>query len=161
MIGIEVEVEVVTFTTMSKMKSTESAGQGDAAAAKLIDARIKELGDWRGALLARVRALIKQADAEVVEEWKWRGVPVWSHAGMICTGETYKSVVKVTFAKGAALADPARLFNASLEGNVRRAIDMQAGEKINEKALKALVRAAVALNMAAVAQRTGKKGAAS
>ena len=142
------------------MKSTESAGQGDAAAAKLIDARIKELGDWRGALLARVRALIKQADAEVVEEWKWRGVPVWSHAGMICTGETYKSVVKLTFARGAALADPARLFNSSLEGNVRRAIDMQASEKINEKALKALVRAAVALNMAAVAQRTRKKGAA-
>ena len=145
---------------MSKMKSTESEGQGEAAAGKLIDARIKELGDWRGALLARVRALIKQADAEVVEEWKWRGVPVWSHAGMICTGETYKSVVKLTFAKGAALADPARLFNRSLEGNVRRAIDMQAGEKINEKALKALVRAAVALNMAAVAQRTRKKGAA-
>ena len=156
MIGIE----VFTFTTMSKLKSTESEGQGDAAAAELIDARIKELGDWRGALLARVRALIKQADAEVVEEWKWRGVPVWSHAGMICTGETYKSVVKVTFAKGAALADPARLFNASLEGNVRRAIDMQAGEKINAKALKALVRAAVALNMAAVAQRTRKKRAA-
>ena len=156
MIGIE----VFTFTNMSKMKSTESAGQGDAAAAKLIDARIKELGDWRGALLARVRALIKQADAEVVEEWKWRGVPVWSHAGMICTVETYKSVVKLTFAKGAALADPARLFNSSLEGNVRRAIDMQAGEQINEKALKALVRAAVALNMAAVAQRTRKKGAA-
>ena len=145
---------------MSKLKSTESEGQGDAAAAKLIDARIKELGDWRGALLARVRALIKQADAEVVEEWKWRGVPVWSHAGMICTGETYKSVVKLTFAKGLALADPARLFNSSLEGNVLRAIDMQAGEKINEKALKALVRAAVALNMAAVAQRTRKKGAA-
>ena len=107
-----------------------------------------------------MRALIKQADAEVVEEWKWRGVPVWSHAGMICTGETYKSVVKLTFAKGAALADPARLFNSSLEGNVRRAIDMQAGDKLNEKALKALVRAAVALNMAAVAQRTRKKGAA-
>ncbi len=142
------------------MKSTESAGQGDAAAVKLIDARIKELGDWRGALLARVRALIKQADAEVVEEWKWRGVPVWSHAGMICTGETYKSVVKLTFAKGAALADPARLFNSSLEGKVRRAIDMQAGEMINEKALKALVRATVALNMAAVARRTRKKGAA-
>ncbi len=145
---------------MNKLKNTDSEGQGDAAAAKLIDARIKELGDWRGALLARVRALIKQADAEVVEEWKWRGVPVWSHAGMICTGETYKSVVKLTFAKGAALADPARLFNSSLECNVRRAIDMQAGEKINEKALKALVRAAVALNMAAVAQRTRKKGAA-
>ena len=142
------------------MKGTESEGQGEAAAAKLIDARIKELGDWRGALLARVRALIKQADAKVVEEWKWRGVPVWLHAGMICTGETYKSVVKLTFARGAALADPARLFNSSLEGNVRRAIDMQVGEKINEKALKALVRAAVALNMGAVAQRTGKKGAA-
>ena len=145
---------------MSKMKSTESEGQGEAAAGKLIDARIKELGDWRGALLARVRALIKQADAEVVEEWKWRGVPVWSHAGMICTGETYKSVVKLTFAKGAALADPARLFNSSLEGNVRRAIDMRAGEKINDKAWKALVRAAVALNMASVAQRTRKKGGA-
>ena len=156
MIGIE----VFTVATMSKMKSTESAGQGDAAAAKLIDARIKELGDWRGALLARVRALMKQFDAEVVVEWKWRGVPVWSHARMICTGETYKSVVKLTFARGAALADPARLFNFSLEGNVRRAIDMQASEKINEKALKALVRAAVALNMAAVAQRTRKKGAA-
>jgi len=153
-------IEVVTFTTMSKRKSTEIEGQGDAAAAKLIDARIKEPGDWRGALLARVRALIKQADAEVVEEWKWRGVPVWSHAGKICTGETYKSVVKLTFAKGAALADPSRLFNFSLEGNVRRAIDMQAGGKINEKAFKALVRAAVALNMAAVAQRTRKKGAA-
>ena len=155
-----VGIEDFTFTTMSKMKSTESAGQGDAAAAKLIDARIKQLGDWRGALLARVRALIKQADAEVVEEWKWRGVPVWSHSGMICTGETYRSVVKLTFAKGAALADPARLFNSSLEGNVRRAIDMRAGEKINDKAWKALVRAAVALNMASVAQRTRKKGGA-
>jgi hypothetical protein len=116
--------------------------------AQLIDARIKELGDWRGALLGRLRALIKQADPDVVEEWKWRGVPVWSHDGLICTGETYKSVVKMTFAKGAALKDPARLFNASLEGNTRRAIDFPEGAKINEKALTALIRAAVALNQA-------------
>jgi hypothetical protein len=113
---------------------------------KLIDERIKELGDWRGEMLARLRALIKQADPEVVEEWKWRGVPVWYHDGMICTGETYKSVVKMTFAKGAALEDPAGLFNSSLDGNTRRAIDFREGEKINEKALKALIRAAVALN---------------
>lgn len=113
---------------------------------QLIDARIKELGDWRGVLLGRLRALIKQADPEVVEEWKWRGVPVWEHAGIICTGETYKAVVKMTFAKGAALKDPARLFNSSLEGNTRRAIDFPEGAKINEKALKDLVRAAVTLN---------------
>ena len=113
---------------------------------RLIDARIKELGDWRGKTLSRLRALIKEADSEVVEEWKWRGVPVWYHDGMICTGETYKSVVKVTFAKGAALKDPSRLFNSSLEGNTRRAIDFHEGEKIDEEALKALVRAAVALN---------------
>jgi hypothetical protein len=113
---------------------------------RLIDARIKELGDWRGKMLAQVRALIKQADPEVVEEWKWRGVPVWSHDGMLCTGETYKSVVKLTFAKGAALKDPAKLFNSSLEGNTRRAIDIKEGEEINEDALKALIRAAVALN---------------
>jgi hypothetical protein len=113
---------------------------------KLIDARIKELGDWRGQMLGRLRALIKEADPEVVEEWKWRGVPVWSHAGIICTGETYKSVVKMTFAKGAALDDPASLFNSSLEGNTRRAIDFHEGEEINDKALKTLVRAAVALN---------------
>jgi len=113
---------------------------------QLIDARIKELGDWRGEMLGRLRVLVKEADPEVVEEWKWRGVPVWSHAGIICTGETYKSVVKMTFAKGAALEDPARLFNASLEGNTRRAIDFHEGEKINEKALKTLVRDAVALN---------------
>ena len=113
---------------------------------QLIDARIKELGDWRGETLARVRALIRQVDPDVVEEWKWRGVPVWEHAGIICTGETYKEVVKMTFAKGAALDDPSRLFNSSLEGNTRRAIDFRAGEKIDEKALKALVRAAVALN---------------
>src|SRR5215210_7610987 len=116
------------------------------SASQLIDARIEELGDWRGAMLARVRALIKEADPEVVEEWKWRGVPVWSHGGIICTGETYKSVVKMTFAKGAALDDPAGLFNSSLEGNVRRAIDLREGETIDEQALKALIRAAVALN---------------
>ena len=113
---------------------------------QLIDARIKELSDWRGEMLARIRMLIKQADPEVVEEWKWRGVPVWSHAGIICTGETYKSIVKMTFAKGASLEDPAGLFNASLEGNTRRAIDFHEGDKIDQKALKALIRAAVALN---------------
>ena len=114
--------------------------------ARLIDARIKALDDWRGETLGRLRALIKAADPDVVEEWKWRGVPVWSHDGIVCTGETYKSVVKMTFAKGAALKDPARLFNSSLEGNTRRAIDFHEGENINEKALKALVRAAVTLN---------------
>lgn len=113
---------------------------------QLIDARIAELGDWRGATLARVRALVKQADPEVVEEWKWRGVPVWEHDGILCTGETYKSVVKLTFFKGASLADPAGLFNASLDGNARRAIDVREGEDIDEDALKSLVRAAVELN---------------
>jgi hypothetical protein len=113
---------------------------------QLIDARIEELGDWRGELLARMRKLIKQAEPDVVEEWKWRGVPVWYHDGMICTGETYKSVVKVTFAKGASLEDPSGLFNSSLEGNTRRAIDFHEGDEIDEKALTALVRAAVLLN---------------
>jgi hypothetical protein len=113
---------------------------------ELIDARIEELGDWRGEMLSRLRALVKEADPEVVEEWKWRGVPVWSHDGMICTGETYKKVVKMTFAKGAALEDPSGLFNSSLEGNTRRAIDFHQGEEIDEEALKKLVRAAVALN---------------
>jgi hypothetical protein len=113
---------------------------------RLIDARIKELGDWRGEMLADVRALIKQALPEVVEEWKWRGVPVWEDAGIICTGETYRSVVKLTFAKGAALEDPAKLFNSSLEGNVRRAIDIRDGEEIDEAAFKTLIRAAAALN---------------
>ncbi len=113
---------------------------------RLIGARIKELGDWRGEMLGRLRALIRQADPDVVEEWKWRGVPVWEHDGIICTGETYKSVVKMTFAKGAALPDPARLFNSSLDGNVRRAIDFHEGDKVDEKALKTLIRAAVALN---------------
>ena len=116
---------------------------------QLIDARIDELGDWRGDTLARVRKIIKQADPEVVEEWKWRGVPVWEHAGMICTGETYKNYVKLTFAKGASLDDPSGLFNSSLEGNTRRAIDIHEGDKIDEKALKALIGAAVALNTAA------------
>jgi hypothetical protein len=113
---------------------------------RLIDERIKELGDWRGKLLAQIRALIQQADPEVVEEWKWRGVPVWYHDGLICTGETYKNVVKMTFLKGAALEDPSGLFNSSLDGNTRRAIDFHEGEKIDEKALKALIRAAVTLN---------------
>ena len=113
---------------------------------KQIDARIKELNDWRGKTLAHIRKLIRQADPDVVEEWKWRGVPVWEHDGIICTGETYKTVVKLTFAKGASLADPSKLFNSSLEGNTRRAIDIGEGEKINEKALKALIREAVTLN---------------
>jgi hypothetical protein len=116
------------------------------SASQLIDGRIKELGDWRGRTLSRLRNLVKEADPEVIEEWKWRGVPVWSHDGLICTGETYKNVVKMTFAKGAALEDPSRLFNSSLEGNTRRAIDFHEGEEINEKALKTLVRAAVTLN---------------
>jgi hypothetical protein len=131
-------------TTMTK--STSTANKGGESPAQLIDARIKELDDWRGETLARVRALIKQADADVVEEWKWRGVPVWEHAGIICTGETYKNIVKLTFAKGASLDDPAGLFNSSLEGNTRRAIDIHEGEKIDEKALKALIRAAVEHN---------------
>ena len=126
----------------------KSGADDGKSASRLIDGRIKELGDWRGELLGRLRALIKQADPDVVEEWKWRGVPVWSHAGIICTGETYKSVVKMTFAKGASLKDPARLFNSSLEGNTRRAIDFHEGAKINERALKALLRAAVSLNEA-------------
>src|SRR6202163_4654852 len=124
----------------------KSATTNGESPSRLIDARIKELDDWRGKTLSHVRALIKQADPDVVEEWKWRGVPVWSHAGIICTGETYKSVVKLTFAKGASLKDPSRLFNSSLEGNVRRAIDIHEGDKINETALKALIRAAAALN---------------
>ena len=116
------------------------------SASRLIDERIKELGDWRSKMLSRLRTLIKQADPEVIEEWKWRGVPVWSHDGLICTGETYKNVVKMTFAKGAALEDPSRLFNSSLEGNTRRAIDFHEGETIDEEALKDLIRAAVTLN---------------
>jgi hypothetical protein len=126
----------------------KSGAQQSGAASELIDARIAELDDWRGETLARVRALVKQADPDVVEEWKWRGTPVWSHDGIICTGETYKSVVKMTFAKGASVEDPNGLFNSSLEGNTRRAIDIREGEEIDEQALVALVRAAVALNTA-------------
>src|SRR3974390_1660517 len=124
----------------------KSGSQKGKSPSQLIDDRIKELGDWRGKMLSRLRTLVKQADPEVVEEWKWRGVPVWSHDGMICTGETYKEVVKMTFAKGAALQDPSGLFNSSLDGNTRRAIDFREGEKIDEKALKAIIRDAVALN---------------
>ncbi|MER9466420.1 DUF1801 domain-containing protein [Mesorhizobium sp. M0074] len=123
-------------------------GNAESSPSQLIDARISELGDWRGKTLSHVRALVKQADPEVVEEWKWRGVPVWSHAGIICTGETYNNVVKVTFAKGASLPDPSGLFNSSLEGNTRRAIDIREGEDIDENAFKALIRAAAALNTA-------------
>jgi len=125
---------------------SQSGSQKSKSPSQLIDARIKELGDWRGEMLSRLRALVKQADPDVVEEWKWRGVPVWEHDGIICTGETYKSIVKLTFAKGAALNDPSGLFNSSLEGNTRRAIDIHEGEMIDEKAFKTLVRAAVALN---------------
>jgi hypothetical protein len=124
----------------------KSATTKNESPSRLIDARIKELGDWRGKTLARVRALIKQADPDVVEEWKWRGVPVWSHDGLICTGETYKAVVKLTFAKGASLKDPSGLFNASLEGNVRRAIDLHEGDELDEDAFRTLIRAAAALN---------------
>ena len=143
-------------TTMKKRKSGSKEGKGGDSPSQLI-ARIKELSDWRGETLARVRILIKQADPEVVEEWKWRGVPVWSHAGIICTGETYKNVVKMTFAKGASLADLSGLFNSSLEGNTRRAIDFHEGDKIDEKALKALILAAVALNTSSAARRQGTR----
>jgi hypothetical protein len=127
----------------------ESGSQKSKSPSQLIDARINELGDWRGKMLSRLRTLVKEADPEVVEEWKWRGVPVWSHDGLICTGETYKNVVKMTFAKGAALQDPSGLFNSSLDGNTRRAIDFHEGETIDEDALKTLVRAAVTLNKSA------------
>jgi hypothetical protein len=138
---------------MEKRKNGANEGDGGDSPSQLIDGRIEELSDWRGETLARIRALIKQADPEVVEEWKWRGVPVWSHAGLICTGETYKKVVKMTFAKGASLEDPAGLFNSSLEGNTRRAIDLREGEEIDEAALKALIGAAVALNESSAGQR--------
>ena len=126
----------------------KSGSQKSKPPSELIDARIKELGDWRGQMLSRLRALVKQADPDVVEEWKWRGVPVWSHDGLICTGESYKNIVKMTFAKGAFLKDPSGLFNSSLDGNTRRAIDFREGDKIDDKALKALVRGAAALNTA-------------
>ena len=137
-------------------KKTSAKEAGEPSPSKLIDGRIKELGDWRGEMLKRIRALIREADPEVVEEWKWRGVPVWEHDGIICTGETYKAVVKLTFANGAKLDDPTGLFNSSLDGNVRRAIDISEGAKINEKALKALIRAAVELN--ASKKKPVKKG---
>jgi hypothetical protein len=124
----------------------KSGSQSSESPSQLIDARIRELGDWRGEMLSRLRTLVKEADPEVVEEWKWRGVPVWSHDGLICTGETYKKIVKMTFAKGASLKDPSGLFNSSLDGNTRRAIDFHEGEELDEEALKALVRAAVTLN---------------
>ena len=150
-------------TAMKKATSMKKSGAKEAKAAdspsQHIDARIKELGDWRGEMLARIRSIIKQADPDVVEEWKWRGVPVWEHDGIICTGETYKAVVKMTFAKGAALDDPTDLFNSSLEGNTRRAIDFHQGDKIDEKALKALIREAAALNVSARAARKKPKSA--
>lgn len=137
------------MTIMKKSTSAATVAKAEASPSDLIDARIAELADWRGETLAKVRSLIKQADPEVVEEWKWRGVPVWEHAGIICTGETYKAAVKLTFAKGAALDDPKGLFNSSLEGNTRRAIDIHEGDRIDEEALKALIRVAVAVNISA------------
>ena len=136
----------MTKATTSMKKSSAKEAKAGGSPSRHIDARIKELGDWRGETLARIRSIIKQAVPDVVEEWKWRGVPVWEHDGIICTGETYKSLVKLTFMKGAALKDPSRLFNSSLDGNVRRAIDVREGDRLDEAALKALVRAAVALN---------------
>ena len=138
-----------------KMTKTDAV-EGEAPASERINARIAELGDWRGEMLGRVRKLIKEVDPEVVEEWKWRGVPVWEHAGIICTGETYKAVVKMTFAKGASLEDPSGLFNSSLDGNTRRAIDIHEGQEIDEDALKALIRAAVDLNQSVQAERSGR-----
>jgi hypothetical protein len=141
-------------TTEGKGGTTMTSGsQKDKTPSQLIDERIKELDDWRGTMLSRLRSMIKEADPDVVEEWKWRGVPTWYHDGMICTGETYKSVVKLTFAQGAALKDPSGLFNSSLEGNVRRAIDFQEGAKINERSFKALIRAAVTLNTSKVKKK--------
>jgi len=142
---------------MKNSKRGSKGGTEGRAPSRLIDARIKELGDWRGETLARVRVLVRQADPEVVEEWKWRGVPVWSHAGIICTGETHKNLVKMTFAKGASLDDPSGLFNSSLEGKTRRAIDFHAGDEIDDKALKGLIRAAVALNTSSAARRPGRR----
>ena len=141
----------------AKTSAKSKAPAPSASASRLIDAKIKELGDWRGETLAKIRAIIVKADPEVIEEVKWRGVPVWSHGGIICTGETYKSVVKMTFAKGASLPDPARLFNSSLEGNTRRAIDVREGETINEKALATLIRAAAALNLSKTVKKPAKK----
>jgi hypothetical protein len=144
----------MTKATAAMQKSKSGSVEGEDSPSRLIDGRIQELADWRGETLARIRDLIQQADPDVVEEWKWRGVPVWSHAGIICTGETYKSVVKMTFAKGASLQDPSGLFNSSLDGNTRRAIDIREGDTIDEEALKALIRAAVALNTSSAAKRS-------
>jgi len=141
---------------MKKSAPKEKSSARSKSPSQLIDGRIKELGDWRGEMLGRLRAVIKDADPDVVEEWKWRGVPVWEHDGIICTGETYKAVVKMTFAKGAALKDPSRLFNSSLEGNVRRAIDFRENDKIDTAALKALIRAAVALNTGKAKSKANK-----
>jgi hypothetical protein len=141
----------------TSMKKSSPKQKAASSPSDHIDARIEELGDWRGETLARIRGIIKQADPDVIEEWKWRGVPVWEHDGIICTGETYKAVVKMTFAKGASLDDPSKLFNSSLEGNTRRAIDIREGDKINEKALKALIREAVALNTSKRAAGARKK----
>ncbi|CAH2407379.1 DUF1801 domain-containing protein [Mesorhizobium escarrei] len=147
----------MTKATTATQKSGSKEGEGGDTPSQLIDARIDELSDWRGEMLARIRTLIKQADPEVIEAWKWRGVPVWEHAGIICTGETYKNVVKMTFAKGATLEDPSGLFNSSLEGNTRRAIDIHEGDTIDDEALKALIRAAVALNMSVRATPRSQK----
>jgi hypothetical protein len=144
----------MTKATAAMQKSKSGSVEGEDSPSRLIDGRIQELAEWRGETLARIRDLIQQADPDVVEEWKWRGVPVWSHAGIICTGETYKSVVKMTFAKGASLQDPSGLFNSSLDGNTRRAIDIREGDTIDEEALKALIRAAVALNTSSAAKRS-------
>jgi hypothetical protein len=147
--SIKSKVAKMVAAKRVERETASNEGPSEASPSDLIDARIKELGDWRGETLARVRGLIREADPEVVEEWKWRGVPVWSHAGILCTGETYKAAVKLTFAKGASLEDPSGLFNASLEGNMRRAIDLREGDRIDAEALQALVRAAVALNTSA------------
>jgi hypothetical protein len=149
-VSAERATTIIEKATDIMKKTTSGAKEAKTdSPSRMIDARIRELGDWRGEMLARLRTLIKQADPDVVEEWKWRGVPVWEHDGIICTGETYKAVVKMTFAKGASLEDPSGLFNSSLEGNTRRAIDIHEGDRIDEKALKALIRAAVALNTSA------------
>jgi hypothetical protein len=144
--GARASARVLAERTEHEKRGAQVEAQKGKSPSQLIDERISELGDWRGELLSRLRALVKQADPEVIEEWKWRGTPVWSHDGLICTGETYKNVVKMTFAKGASLKDPSRLFNSSLEGNTRRAIDFHEGESVDEESLKALIRAAVTLN---------------
>jgi hypothetical protein len=159
--SLDVQTTLTTkvIVAMKKTKSAATKAKESTSASRLIDGRIKELGDWRGETLARVRHLIKEACPDVVEEWKWRGVPVWEHAGIICTGETYKAVVKLTFAYGASLADPSGLFNSSLEGNMRRAIDIHEGEKLDERALKVLVRAAADFNQSKAKKKAAPKKA--